>query len=37
MPKYVVERDIPDVGNVTPDQVIAISQNSCSVLNAVGC
>jgi hypothetical protein len=26
MPKYVIERDIPNVGDVTPDQVIAISQ-----------
>jgi hypothetical protein len=32
MPKYVIERDIPNVGNVTPDQVIAMSQKSCSVL-----
>ena len=36
MPKYVIERDIPSVGDVTPDQVIAISQKSCSVLKALG-
>jgi len=36
MPKYVIERDIPNVGNVTPEQVIAISQKSCSVLNGLG-
>jgi hypothetical protein len=36
MPKYVIERDIPQIGNVTPDQVIAISQKSCSVLNNLG-
>jgi hypothetical protein len=36
MPKYVIERDIPNVGDVTPDQVIAISQKSCSVLNSLG-
>jgi hypothetical protein len=36
MPKYVIERDIPQVGNITPDQVIAISQKSCSVLNNLG-
>jgi len=36
MPKYVIERDIPGVGDVTPDQVIAISQKSCSVLNNLG-
>jgi hypothetical protein len=36
MPKYVIERDIPDIGNVTPEQVIAISQKSCRVLNKLG-
>jgi cell division inhibitor SulA len=36
MPKYVIERDIPNIGEVTPDQVIAISQKSCSVLNNLG-
>ena len=36
MPKYVIERDIPNVGDVTPEQVIAISQKSCSVLNTLG-
>jgi hypothetical protein len=36
MPKYVIERDIPNIGNVTPDQVIAISQKSCGVLHKLG-
>lgn len=36
MPKYVIERDIPNVGSVTPEQVIAISQKSCSVLRNPG-
>jgi hypothetical protein len=36
MPKYVIERDIPNIGGVTPEQVIAISQKSCSVLNNLG-
>ncbi len=36
MPKYVIERDIPNIGDVTPEQVIAISQKSCSVLNNLG-
>jgi hypothetical protein len=36
MPKYVIERDIPGVGNVTPEQVVAISQKSCSVLQNLG-
>jgi hypothetical protein len=30
MPKYVIERDIPNVGSVTADQIIAISQKSCT-------
>ncbi len=36
MPKYVIERDIPSIGDVTPEQVVAISQKSCSVLNTLG-
>ena len=36
MPKYVIERDIPKIGNVTPEEVVAISQKSCSVLNNLG-
>jgi hypothetical protein len=36
MPKYVIERDIPNVGSVTGEQVIAISQKSCSVLDKLG-
>jgi hypothetical protein len=36
MPKYVIERDIPNVGSVSPPDVIAISQKSCSVLNNLG-
>jgi hypothetical protein len=36
MPKYVIERDIPGVGGSTPDQMRAVSQKSCSVLNRLG-
>jgi hypothetical protein len=36
MPKYVIERDIANIGEATPDQVLAISQKSCSVLSALG-
>ena len=36
MPKYVIEREIPDVGSLTPEQFLAISQKSCSVLNNLG-
>jgi Protein of unknown function (DUF4242) len=36
MPKYVIERELPGIADVTPDQVLAISQKSCSVLNSLG-
>jgi hypothetical protein len=36
MPKYVIERDIPGLGGASPDQVHAISQKSCSVLQNLG-
>lgn len=36
MPKYVIERDPPGAGNLTSDQVLAISQKSCSVLRNLG-
>lgn len=36
MPKYVIERDIPGVGNLTPDQFRSVSQKSCDVLSNLG-
>jgi cell division inhibitor SulA len=36
MPKYLIEREIPGAGNLTPDQLHAISQKSCSVLCGLG-
>jgi hypothetical protein len=36
MPKYVVERELAGVGNIHPDQVIAMSQKSCIVLDRLG-
>jgi len=36
MPRYIIERKIPDVGSLSPDQLRAISQKSCSVLRAMG-
>jgi len=36
MPKYVIERDIPGIGNATDEEVLAISQKSCSVLKKLG-
>ena len=36
MPKYVIEREIPGAGKLSRDQLHAISQKSCSVLNQLG-
>jgi Nickel responsive protein SCO4226-like len=36
MPRYVIEREIPDAGKMSPDQLQAISQKSCSVLRNLG-
>jgi len=36
MPKYVIEREIPDAGQLPPDQLQAISQKSCGVLQNLG-
>ncbi len=36
MPKYVIERDIPGIGNATMEEVRTMSQKSCSVLNKLG-
>jgi hypothetical protein len=36
MPKYVIEREIPGAGALTPDQLQAISQTSCGVLQNLG-
>jgi hypothetical protein len=36
MPKFVIERTIPGAGQLTPEQLTAISQTSCGVLKAMG-
>ena len=36
MPKFVIERTIPGAGNLSADQLKAISQTSCSVLRSLG-
>lgn len=36
MPKFVIERDIPEVGKLSPEQLQAASQNSCGVLRKLG-
>lgn len=36
MPKYLIERELPGAGNLSPDDLQGISQKSCSVLNNLG-
>src|SRR5437762_11133836 len=36
MPKYVIEREIPGAGNLSPQDLQGISQKSCSVLQNLG-
>lgn len=36
MPRYVIERDIPGAGTMSPQELRAISQRSCAVLDALG-
>jgi len=36
MPKYVIEREVPGAGQLTPEQLQAISQKSCGVLRNLG-
>ena len=36
MPKYLIEREIPGAGKLTPDQLQGISQTSCGVLRNLG-
>ncbi|SHG97550.1 Protein of unknown function [Flavobacterium fluvii] len=36
MPKYVIEREVPGVGKLGPDELKAISQTSCGVLSKMG-
>ena len=36
MKTYLIERDIPDAGKLTPEQLKSISQKSCSVLKDMG-
>jgi hypothetical protein len=36
MPKYVIEREIPGAGNLSPQELQGISQTSCGVLQQMG-
>jgi len=36
MPKFIIEREIPNAGILTPEELQGISQKSCSVLGEMG-
>ena len=35
MPKFLIERDIPEAGNLTREQLVAISKSSCRTLRGI--
>ena len=36
MPKFLIEREVPEAGNLLPEQLRSISEASCRVLNQMG-
>jgi hypothetical protein len=36
MPKYVIERIVPNVGQLNPDELKKVAQNFCDVINRMG-
>lgn len=36
MPKFIIEREIPQAGNLSPLELQAISQKSCGILRDMG-
>lgn len=36
MPKYVIERNLPGAGKLSPAELAAVSEKSCSVLRGLG-
>ncbi len=36
MPKYVIEREVPEAGNLTSEELKSISQTSCRALENLG-
>ena len=36
MPKFVIERELPGAGKLTPEQLQGVSQKSCNVLRSLG-
>ena len=36
MPKFLIEREIPGAGKLTPEQLVKVAQKSCGVLRELG-
>ena len=36
MPKYVIEREVPEAGKLSGEALQSMSQKSCAVLNNLG-
>jgi hypothetical protein len=36
MPKYVIERELPEVGKLSPQELQAVARKSCDVLRDMG-
>lgn len=36
MPKFIIEREIPGAGRLSPQEIQAVSQKSCGVLRTLG-
>lgn len=36
MPKYLIEREIPNAGKLSPEELQGISKNSCGILQEMG-
>jgi len=36
VPKYLIEREVPGAGKLSPEQLQGLSQTSCGVLNKLG-
>jgi len=36
MPRYVIERNLPGAGRLTPEELRAVAQRSCVVLKEIG-
>ena len=36
MPKFLIEREIPGAGQLSPDDLVAVARKSCSVLDELG-